>query len=83
MSLRENFGPTEADYEAVIRYAQSHGLTVTGRHSNRVVVGVQGAVADIERAFHVTFERATSIPRKRARSLRRMPHRRWIWTCRC
>ena len=49
----QNFGPTEADYEAVVRYAQSHGLTVTGRHSNRVVVGVQGAVTDIERAFHV------------------------------
>src|SRR5271170_4650899 len=29
------FGPTESDYESVIKFAQSHGLRVTGKHSNR------------------------------------------------
>ncbi|HXR48690.1 MAG TPA: choice-of-anchor tandem repeat GloVer-containing protein [Candidatus Limnocylindrales bacterium] len=49
----ERFGPTKADYEAVVRFAQSHGLTVTGRHPNRVLLDVKGMAANIERAFHV------------------------------
>ncbi len=49
------FGPTEEDYQAVINFAQSHGLAVTGRHSNRMLVDVTGAVGSIERAFHVTM----------------------------
>ena len=49
------FGPTEEDYEAVVGFAQSHGLRVTARHPNRTLVSVKGTVADIERAFHVTL----------------------------
>jgi hypothetical protein len=47
------FGPTEADYQAVIDFAKSHGLTVTGTHPNRTLVDVSGAVGDIEQALHV------------------------------
>lgn len=47
------FGPTEEDYQAVIRFAERNGLTVTATHPNRVVVDVEGQVADIERSFHV------------------------------
>jgi hypothetical protein len=47
------FGPTEADYEAVIAFAKSHGLSVTRTHSNRTLVDVNGAVGDIEQALHV------------------------------
>lgn len=47
------FGPTEADYQAVIAFAKSQGLTVTGTHPNRTLVDVNGAVEDIERALHV------------------------------
>jgi hypothetical protein len=47
------FGPTEGDYQAVIDFAKSHGLTVTGTHPNRTLVDVNGAVGDIERALHV------------------------------
>ncbi|HXR03736.1 MAG TPA: protease pro-enzyme activation domain-containing protein [Verrucomicrobiae bacterium] len=49
------FGPTEQDYQTVIDFAKANGLTVTGRHRNRVVLEVSGSVADIERVFHVTL----------------------------
>jgi uncharacterized repeat protein (TIGR03803 family) len=51
----QQFGPTEADYQAVISFAKAHGLSIAGTHSNRTVLQVRGAVADIERAFHVTL----------------------------
>ena len=51
----ERFGPTEKDYQAVVKFAQTHGLIVTGKHPNRTLVSVRGTVADIERAFHVTL----------------------------
>jgi hypothetical protein len=49
------FGPTESDYEALIAFVEANGLQVTARHSNRVLLGVSGAVADIEKAFHLTL----------------------------
>ncbi|HEX4120506.1 MAG TPA: protease pro-enzyme activation domain-containing protein, partial [Verrucomicrobiae bacterium] len=49
----EKFGPTEGDYQAVIGFAKAQRLNVTRTYSNRVVVDVNGAVADIEKAFHV------------------------------
>ena len=52
----EMFGPTEQDYQAIIAFATAHGLTVTTRHPNRVVVDVAGKVADIENAFHVKMQ---------------------------
>jgi len=51
----KRFGPTEADYEAVIKFAQANGLKVTGRHPNRVLLDVRGSVADIEKAFQTTL----------------------------
>lgn len=51
----ERFGPIEQDYQKVINFAQSHGLTVTATHPNRLVLDVSGTVADIERTFHVTL----------------------------
>ena len=49
------FGPTEQDYKALIDYAKASGLNVTRQYSNRVVLDVEGAVADIEKALHVTL----------------------------
>jgi subtilase family serine protease len=49
------FGPTEADYAAVVRFAEQNGLTVTGTSPNRVILNVQGSVRNIERAFQVTM----------------------------
>ncbi len=49
------FGPTEKDYQAVMDFAKSNGLTVTATHPNRVVLDVAGTVADIEKTFHLTL----------------------------
>ncbi|HVU28625.1 MAG TPA: protease pro-enzyme activation domain-containing protein, partial [Verrucomicrobiae bacterium] len=51
----ERFGPSESDYAAVIAFAQTNGLTVTGTSSDRTFVSVSGSVANIEKAFHVTM----------------------------
>lgn len=49
----ERFGPTEQDYDEVIRFARQNGLRVTGTFANRMVLNVEGSVADVERAFQV------------------------------
>ena len=51
----EEFGPSEQDYQAVIAFAKTNGLTVTGTYPNRLLVGVNGTVADIQKAFRVTM----------------------------
>jgi hypothetical protein len=51
----EKFGPTEEDYQVVIGFALSNGLAVTATFSNRMVVDMEGSVADVERALHVTM----------------------------
>ena len=52
----EMFGPTEQDYQAVINFAEANGLTVTITHPNRMLLDVEGSVADIEKAFRVTLQ---------------------------
>ncbi|MGP8235918.1 MAG: choice-of-anchor tandem repeat GloVer-containing protein [Limisphaerales bacterium] len=52
----ERFGPSEEDYQAVIRFATSHGLLVTATQANRTLLHVAGSVANIETAFHVRME---------------------------
>lgn len=49
------FGPVTQDYQAVIDFAKANGLTVTGTHPNRLIVDVEGSVADIEKTFHITM----------------------------
>jgi hypothetical protein len=49
------FGPTPADYQAVADFAQQNNLTINATHDNRLLLDVSGAVADIQRAFHVTL----------------------------
>ena len=51
----EQFGPTEPDYQKVIAFAQTNGLTVTATHGNRVLLDVSGSVAEIEKAFNVNL----------------------------
>ena len=51
----EQFGPTAADYQKVIAFAQRSGLRVAGTHDNRMLLDVTGSVADIEKAFQVTL----------------------------
>ena len=47
------FGPTEEDYDKLIRFAQTSGLTVAGTHSNRMILDVLGTAETINQAFHV------------------------------
>jgi kumamolisin len=49
------FGPTQEDYNAVINFAEAHGLAVVGTSRNRVNLDVKGSVASIEEAFHLTM----------------------------
>jgi subtilase family serine protease len=51
----DQFGPSQADYDAVAAFATAHGMTVTQRYGNRLVLDVDGAVSDIEKALHVTL----------------------------
>lgn len=51
----ERFGPSQEEYQAVMNFAEAHGLTVTGVHPNRLVVDVSGSVADVQRTFHITM----------------------------
>ena len=51
----EQFGPTQAEYNALINFAQEKGLTVEGVSPNRINLQVSGPVANVEAAFHVNF----------------------------
>ncbi len=55
MEFAARFGPTADDYQAVIKFAQSQGLTVTSQHPNRTLVVVRGTVEEIEKTFHVNL----------------------------
>jgi len=50
------FGPSEADYQAVADFARQHHLTITGTHANRMLLDVSGLSPDIESAFNITFK---------------------------
>jgi uncharacterized repeat protein (TIGR03803 family) len=51
----EQFGPTEADYQKLIKFAKTNGLVVIGTHANRTLLDVRGSVTDVERVCHVTL----------------------------
>jgi len=51
------FGPTEQQYAAVAAFARAYDLKVSGTHGNRLVLDVQGKVADIQRALHVSLRK--------------------------
>lgn len=48
-----SFGPTVADYQKVLQFAQTNGLTVVRTYGDCRLVAVSATVADIEKAFHV------------------------------
>lgn len=49
------FGPTQADYDAVVQFATANGLTVTGGSRDGMEVQVTGPVSAVEYAFRVTL----------------------------
>jgi subtilase family serine protease len=51
----ERFGPSQDDYDALIRFAQANGFTVLGGSRDSMDLQLKGSVADIEKAFHTTL----------------------------
>ena len=49
----EQFGPTAEDYQNVLSFAKTNGFTVTGAPANRLIVPINGTVAQINQAFNV------------------------------
>jgi subtilase family serine protease len=47
------FGPTQDDYDSVLRFAKNYGLEVVGGSRDGMDVQVKGTVAAIETAFHI------------------------------
>jgi len=53
------YGPTQADYNNVVRWAQSQGLTITKQYSSRTILNVAGSTAVVQRAFGVKIANLT------------------------
>jgi kumamolisin len=51
----EMFGPTQQDYDAVLQWAKTSGLTVVATSRNRMNVDVMGPVSAIEAALHLNM----------------------------
>jgi hypothetical protein len=49
------FGPTEQEYQKVIDFAKSKGLSLRATHANRLLVDVSGDVPTVEAAFKVNL----------------------------
>jgi len=49
------FGPTQADYDEVVSWAQAKGFTVTDMPANRRLVDVDGSVDTVNSALHVSL----------------------------
>ena len=49
----ERFGPTQSDYDRLAAFFQANGFTVSGTHSNRMILDVMGPVSAIENTLHV------------------------------
>ena len=52
----ETFGPSQANYQALIDFARTHRLTVTATYPNRRIVDVSASVVEIETALHVVLQ---------------------------
>jgi Pro-kumamolisin, activation domain len=50
------FGPTEQDYQSLINFAKTNGLTVAATYPNRALLDVSGSAQTVERVFHVTLD---------------------------
>jgi kumamolisin len=51
----ETFGPSQDDYDAVIRFAKANNFTVVGGSRDAMDVQLKGSGAVIETAFHLTM----------------------------
>lgn len=51
----DRFGPSQEDYNAVIRFAKAHGLKVVGGLRDGMNVQIEGSVKNIEKAFNISL----------------------------
>jgi subtilase family serine protease len=51
----KQFGPTQKDYDAAIKYFQGQGLAVTHTYANRYMFQAEGKASDVERVLNVTL----------------------------
>ncbi len=49
------FGPTQAQFDELVAFAKSNGLTITGGSRDGMELQVKGSVLAVERAFHVNM----------------------------
>ncbi len=54
--FQSRFSPSASDYQSVIAFARGVGLSVTRTYPGRIVLDVEGSVATIQRAFHLTMQ---------------------------
>lgn len=47
------FGPTQAQYDAVVSYLEANGVTVTGTTDNRKLIDISGTVGAIDNLFAI------------------------------
>ena len=52
----DQFGPTQEDYNKVLAYAKSQGMTVTRTHINRMLVNVSAPVSAVNKTFSVKMQ---------------------------
>ena len=55
--FNRRYAPTKADYDNVIAYAESLGLTVSSFHPNRMLLNVSGSASSVESAFNLNLHR--------------------------
>jgi len=51
----ERFGPSQEDYDAVVRFAKQNGFTVVGGSRDAMDVQLEGSVTTIEAVFNVSM----------------------------
>jgi kumamolisin len=51
----ERFGPSQADYDAVVSFAKANGCEVVGGTRDGMEVQIKGPVSAVEKAFHVNM----------------------------
>jgi subtilase family serine protease len=49
------FGPTQENYDAVVRYLKTYGFEITGGTRDAMDVQIKGPVSAVESAFHVSM----------------------------
>jgi subtilase family serine protease len=53
----ERFCPTQEDYDQVKTYARRQGLSITGVHSNRLLLNIEGSARTVENSFNIQMHR--------------------------